>query len=95
MTTILNRLLLVSASAFFSGNVLATEFIDPPIVAKPTMITVYLAKKIVTMDPALPEAKAVAVSDGKIISVGSLADLKPWLDQYPHQINRQSPVPME
>jgi predicted amidohydrolase YtcJ len=53
------------------------------------MITVYIAKKIVTMDPALPEAKAVAVSEGKIISVGSLADLKPWLDQYPHQINRQ------
>jgi predicted amidohydrolase YtcJ len=89
MATILKRLLLVSASAFFSGSALATEFIDTPIAAKPTMITVYLAKKIVTMDPALPEAKAVAVSDGKIISVGSLADLKPWLDQYPHQINRQ------
>ena len=89
MATILKRLLLVSASAFFSGSALATEFIDTPVAAKPTMITVYLAKKIVTMDPALPEAKAVAVSDGKIISVGSLADLKPWLDQYPHQINRQ------
>ena len=60
MTTIINWLLLVSASVFFSGSILATEFIDPPIVAKPAMITVYLARKIVTMDPALPEATAVA-----------------------------------
>ena len=89
MTPTFNRLALLLVSVLFSGGVLATEFIDPPVLAKPAMITVYVAKKIVTMDPALPEAKAVAVSDGKIISVGSLADLKPWLDQYPHQINRQ------
>jgi imidazolonepropionase-like amidohydrolase len=89
MTPTFKRLLFVSASILASGSALATEFIDPPVLAKPTMITVYVAKKIVTMDPDLPEAKAVAVSDGKIISVGSLADLKPWLDQYPHQINRQ------
>lgn len=51
-------------------------------------ITVYIAKKIITMDPALPEATAVAVKDGKILSVGSLADLKPWLDKFPYKIDK-------
>ena len=59
-----------------------------PYMAKPTEITVLVAKKIVTMDPAIPEASAVAIADGKILSVGSLADLKPWLDKYPHTIDR-------
>ena len=42
-------------------------------------ITVFIAKKIYTMDPGWPTATAVAVRDGKILSVGSLADLQPWL----------------
>ena len=41
------------------------------------------------MDPSLPEATAVAVSDGRILSVGSLEDMKPWTDKYPTQINQQ------
>ncbi|QWD91923.1 amidohydrolase family protein [Polynucleobacter sp. MWH-Braz-FAM2G] len=41
------------------------------------------------MDPAIPNATAVAVADGRILSVGSLEDLKPWTDKYPTQINRQ------
>ena len=57
--------------------------------AAPKKITVFVAKKIVTMDPALPSATAVAVADGKILSVGSLDELKPWLDKYPHEINQQ------
>src|ERR1700742_1303086 len=52
-------------------------------------VTVYTARKIVTMDPGWPEATAVAVMDGKILSVGTLADLKPYLDKYPHTIDRQ------
>ncbi len=56
---------------------------------KPQKITVFVAKKFVTMDPAIPTATAVAISDGKILSVGSLLDLKPWLDKYPYEINRQ------
>ena len=40
----------------------------------------FVVKKIVTMDPAIPSASAVAVADGKILSVGSLDELKPWLD---------------
>lgn len=72
-----------------SGNANATEFLDPPSVPTPKNITVYVAKKIVTMDPSNPYATAVAVSDGKILSVGSLDDLKSWTTRYPTQINRQ------
>lgn len=51
-------------------------------------ITVFVAKKIITMDPAWPEATAVAVRDGKILSVGSLADLKPWVNKFPYKIDK-------
>ena len=40
------------------------------------------------MDPAWPEATAVAVRDGKILSVGSLEDLKPWLSKFPANIDK-------
>lgn len=50
-------------------------------------ITVFTAKKIVTMDPGWPYATAVAVRDGRILSVGTLEDLKPWLDNNPYVIN--------
>jgi hypothetical protein len=52
-------------------------------------ITVYVAKKVVTMDPTRPVATAVAVRDGRILSVGSLQDLGPWLKDKKHTINRQ------
>jgi predicted amidohydrolase YtcJ len=50
-------------------------------------ITVYVAKKIITMDSAWPQATAVAVQGGKILSVGSLDDLKPWLSRYAYTID--------
>ena len=50
-------------------------------------VTVFLAKKFVTMDPGWPEATAVAVQNGRILSVGSRDDLKPWLDKFPHDID--------
>lgn len=50
-------------------------------------ITVFTAKKIITMTESMPTAEAVAVADGRIVSVGTLESLKPWLDQYPHEID--------
>lgn len=47
--------------------------------ALPSTITVFIAKKIITMDPAQPTATAVAVRDGEIVSVGTLASMQPWL----------------
>ena len=38
--------------------------------------TVLLNGKIVTLDPASPAAEALAVRDGKIVAVGSSADIR-------------------
>ena len=51
-------------------------------------VTVYIAKKIVTMDPAQPEATAVAVRDGTILADGSLDDLTPWLHDQRYELVR-------
>lgn len=56
--------------------------------AQVTDVTVYVADKIITMDPGLPEATAVAVRDGRIAAVGDVEDLEPLLDSFPHQIDR-------
>jgi predicted amidohydrolase YtcJ len=50
-------------------------------------ITVYLAKTIRTMVKSMPVATAVAVREGKIIEVGSLETLQPWLQSHPHRID--------
>ena len=50
-------------------------------------LTVYPARKIITMTDAQPTAQAVAVADGKIVSVGTMASLEPWLARYAHDID--------
>lgn len=50
------------------------------------MITVFVAKKIITMTEAQPEATAVAVRNGIILEVGSLDSLKPWLEHDEYEI---------
>jgi hypothetical protein len=66
----------------------ATPAATPGAAAAEPPVTVFLARKFVTMDPGWPEATAVAVMDGRILSVGvTLDDLKPWLDTYPHRID--------
>ena len=50
-------------------------------------ITVYTARRIHTMSRSAPEATAVAVRDGRILEVGSLETLRPWLERYPHKID--------
>ncbi len=75
--------------ALISGLACATQFIEPPSSPNIKNVTVFVAKKIVTMDPSIPTATAVAVSDGRILSVGSLEDMKPWTDKYPTRIDRQ------
>ena len=84
------KLKVISIGIFglFSSLAGAVQLIDPPSTPKVTVITVFVAKKIVTMDPAIPNATAVAVADGRILSVGSLEDMKPWTDKYPTIINK-------
>jgi predicted amidohydrolase YtcJ len=51
------------------------------------MVTVYLARKIITMDPALPTARAVAVSNGRVVAVGSLDEVTKVLGSRKHTID--------
>jgi predicted amidohydrolase YtcJ len=51
-------------------------------------LTVYRAAKIITMEPALPEARVVAVRDGAIVAVGrDLEDLAAWTEANPFEID--------
>ncbi len=50
-------------------------------------ITVFTARRVRTMEPSLPTAEAVAVRDGRIVEVGTLETMRPWLDRYDHEID--------
>lgn len=50
-------------------------------------ITVYPARRIITMDPGRPFANVIAVMDGRIVSVGTMETLAPWLDHYAYEID--------
>ena len=50
-------------------------------------ITVFRARKVVTMDPGRPTAEAVAVMDGRIVSTGTVDSMKPWLSRHEHVID--------
>lgn len=49
-------------------------------------VTVYLARRVRTMDPGRPVAEAIAVMDGKVLSTGTLASMQPWLSRHEHEI---------
>ena len=49
------------------------------------MITIFTAKKIITMNESWPEATAIAVRDGEILEVGALENMEPWL-QYDESV---------
>ncbi|MFN9570994.1 MAG: amidohydrolase [Cyanobacteriota bacterium] len=50
-------------------------------------LTVYRARRIRTMTDAQPTAEAVAVANGRIVAVGTLESLQPWLTRFPHSID--------
>lgn len=52
-------------------------------------LTVFTAREIVTMDDSLPSATAVAVANGRIVSVGTMESLRAWLDAREHHIDRR------
>lgn len=45
-------------------------------------VTVFTAKKFRTMDPGRPVVDAIAVLDGRILSLGSIEQMQPWLSRY-------------
>src|SRR4051812_9082672 len=50
-------------------------------------ITVYRARKVLTLDPGRPVAEAVAVMDGRVVSTGTIESMQPWLKRYEHTID--------
>lgn len=52
-------------------------------------ITVFTARRIITMDTSLPEATAIAVRGERIVEVGTLESLQPWLRHHEHTIDDQ------
>lgn len=52
-------------------------------------LTVFPARKIITMCDAMPAAWAVAVAAGRIVAVGTMDSLRPWLDRFPHDIDER------
>lgn len=52
-----------------------------------SLVTVFPARKVITMDPGRPVAEAVAVMDGRVLSTGTLDSMKPWLRRHEHVID--------
>lgn len=50
-------------------------------------ITVFVARTVRTMEPSLPVAEAIAVRDGRIVEVGTLDTMRPWLESRSHEID--------
>jgi hypothetical protein len=51
-------------------------------------VTVFTASQVVTMNPEQPRAHAVAVRDGRILSVGALEEMQGWLAEGRHTVDR-------
>ncbi len=50
-------------------------------------VTVFVARTVRTMEPSLPVAEAVAVRDGRILEVGTLETMRPWLETHSHEVD--------
>ncbi len=54
----------------------------------PRDIVIFTAKKIITMDDTLPTATAVAVSEGRVLAVGTLEEMAVWTQEGHARIDR-------
>jgi predicted amidohydrolase YtcJ len=61
----------------------------PADVAEPNSTVVFVATRVITMDPAMPTAEAVAVSGGRIVAVGSLAEVRAMLADKTYVVDEQ------
>lgn len=50
-------------------------------------LKVFTAGRVRTMDPGRPVAEAVAVKDGRVVSVGTLDSMRPWLERESYEID--------
>ncbi len=78
LQTISKRICLVIILCFVSTTVYAQQ-----------AITIYQAKKVITMEPAWPEARFVAVRNDRIVGVGrTMDDLKAWTDTHSYTLDK-------
>ena len=61
--------------------------ISVPGIASAQELTVFRARRIITMDPSLPIATAVAVRDDRIVAVGTMETLQPWLTAHDYEVD--------
>ena len=81
LATFIGALGLAAGGALADGTASHPEWLEA-LSAEGQPITVFTAKKIYTMDPGRPEASAIAVLDGKVLSTGTLESMMPWLSRY-------------
>jgi predicted amidohydrolase YtcJ len=85
--------LAVADNEFARGPHLVAQVVATSTPAQPTSsaqkITIYMAKTIVTLDPGTPTAEAVAVMNGKILSVGTLDEVRGWITDQQFEIDRR------
>jgi predicted amidohydrolase YtcJ len=53
------------------------------------MTTVFVAKRVITMDPTRPNAEAVSVCEGRVVAVGSLDEVRVGLGTSPFTVDRR------
>jgi predicted amidohydrolase YtcJ len=84
---VIGALALATNLAFAGGTPSHPEWLEA-LTAEGKPITVFTARKIYTMDPGRPEADAIAVLDGKVLSTGTLESMKPWLSRYDYTVDK-------
>lgn len=52
-------------------------------------LTVFPAKKVITMDPGSPTATAVLIDGERVVEVGDIASMAPWLEAFPHKVDER------
>lgn len=52
-----------------------------------SQLKVFTTRRVRTMDAGRPTAEAIAVKDGRIVSVGTLDRMRPWLEREPYEID--------
>ena len=77
-------LIVTSASPALAQGEITRQLVT---VSAAPAVTVYTAKKILTMESANPEATAVAVAGKRILAVGSLSEVKAALGDRPFTLN--------
>jgi len=55
--------------------------------SQPSAATVFVARKIITMDQGVPEAAAIAVDGKRILAVGTLDQVKAALHEHPYTVD--------